>query len=427
MAPRIGVPFDVTLPSGVRVTVCAKSRDQKPPSDLATLIDSSGVECSVDLFALPLADANVVEGILAFLGAIGAPPQKIECRNCREEVEVDARAHVQLAPLLMPQGDPELDPKVDEERTYPLPRPLRIGRSRTVTSFVLGRSTLRDVVRLRQLLGAPGTPLPLEASFVRALRLSFDQVASPTAIARALVRLSDDDFDPTYAAIAEAWDAQHYVPRLLAPVPCPKCGARHDLPVPANRPIELFLPRSEVGDGAFPSLEEFRRMALVLAREVMAAAGFSEGSGVEILVDDGVPPCDDGGEPLLGSYTPAPEGEAEALRPTPAPFEIALYFRTFRAMYEDEPYDVEAEIRETLEHELEHHQNHLAGDDPLDDEERAEIVRERTRLVGKRSTPAELVSSVGFLAGDFGRFLRVTWPLWLIALVVFLVMLGSER
>ncbi len=38
--------------------------------------------------------------------------------------------------------------------------------------------------------------------------------------------------------------------------------------------------------------------------------------------------------------------------------------------HEDGPFDWDAELAETIEHELEHHMAYLVGDDPMDEEER---------------------------------------------------------
>jgi hypothetical protein len=92
-----------------------------------------------------------------------------------------------------------------------------------------------------------------------------------------------------------------------------------------------------------------------------------------------------------------------------------LFYRTFRAEYRADPaFDLEAEIHETIDHEVTHHLHHLSGDDPLDDEERAEIAMEHARLVGRREVARR--AARGF-AGDIAGFLRVSWPLW-IALAV---------
>jgi hypothetical protein len=440
LRPRLGRPFPVTLPSGATTTITAVRREPLP-ADLPEALRTGAVTSTLPLLEAPLSDANVIEAIACALGAIASPPAKLECRNCHAEIELDGAPLLPLTPLLSPQGDPELDPPVDRESEHPLPRAFAVARKGKVQAFRLARRTLKDRVELVRALGPaandPDAPLPVTASVVRALGLSLvredEIIESPTAIARALTNLDDATFDADWSAIARAWDDQHYPPRLLAPVPCPKCGARHDVEVPARRPIAVFAPPREESTGAteapatFPDLDTFRARAQKMAREIIEDAGLSEDAGLEVIVDDDVPPCDDGGEPLLGSYTPEANEGGDVPRPTTSPFVIALYYRTFRSMFDDAPYDVDAEIRETLEHELEHHLGHLAGDDPLDEEERAEIVRERRRVEGARTPAASLVEGAGWLATDLGRFVRATWPLWLLALLALLVMIASTR
>jgi hypothetical protein len=174
----------------------------------------------------------------------------------------------------------------------------------------------------------------------------------------------------------------------------------------------------------------FRARAAAIAREVIEEAGLENEAGLEIRVDEGVPPCDDGGEPLLGAYTPSPEADGDVQRAATSPFVIELFYRTFRGMYDDAPYDVDAEIRETLEHELEHHAGFLAGEDPLDDAEREEIERDRVRTYGPRADArgaSGLARGAGLLAVDFARFLRATWPLWIAVIVLGLVVVLSSR
>jgi hypothetical protein len=129
---------------------------------------------------------------------------------------------------------------------------------------------------------------------------------------------------------------------------------------------------------------------------------------VTFIVADGVPACDDGGVPLLGSYVP-PAGEPSA----PIGLgEITVYYRTFEASARrDRGFDWREELRETVEHEGEHHAAWLRGSDPTDDEERAEIVREEVRWAGRRSA---VRSSVAALGADIRGFIAHTWPLWLI-------------
>lgn len=408
--------------------VSARAVPAPAPRDLAQALERGSVTVSVDPYTLPLADVNVLETIVAALGGLAVSKFPLRCRNCGAEVEVDAVAALPLAPLLLPPGDPELDPPVDQVRWYSFDAAIEVGRKGACERFRLGRRTLKDRVRLAQILGDDhDAPLPLGAPLIRALGLEAlgkgDEVVvtSPIAISRALEALDDEAFASAWDAIMHAFEEQHWPPRLLSPVGCPACGARHDVEV-LQRPLAFAPARAERSPEAFPALEAFTARTDTITREILG--GSVDFPGLVVVVEDGVPPCDDGGEPLLGSYTPD-ESPGEG-RVQGAPFVIALYYRTFRSMWEDEPYDLDAEIRETVEHELEHHQGLLDGDDPLDDEERAAIVTEHNRLHGVRPGQ-ELTASAGWLATDFGQFLRRTWPLWVLVAIVTLLLVAGDR
>jgi len=424
--PRLGHAFDVLLPSGTRATItCAKG---EASASLPQAIESGRIQSSVDLLRASLADAHVIEAILCAIGAIAHEPTETECRNCHEMVKLDGAKALPIDLLLEPPGDAELDATLPADAEHELPRPVPIGRKTTAKTFRLAPRTLEDRVALEKIL-AEVDHLPLHARFVRALGLaSLGEVKSPSAIARALEHLDDATFDSVWNAIALAWDETHYPPRLLAPVSCPKCGARHDVEVPAHRPLPFGrIEEPDRDDPPFPELDNFRSRAAVIAREVIEEIGLSEASGLEVIVDEGVPPCDDGGEPLLGSYTPTPEADGDIRLSSTSPFSIALYYRTFRSMYEEDgAYDVDAEIRETIEHELEHHVGFLRGSDPLDEEEREEIERERRRMTGGRPSD-RLAGDVGSLFADIARFWRSTWPIWILAIAAVIATLLSSR
>jgi hypothetical protein len=412
MAARLGESFEVKLPTGRVVSLLARSSEPRP-RDLLQAIERGVVTIPSDL---ALCDANVVEAILAELGAIEKGRVPLTCRNCGESIELVAE--LPLAPLTSPPGDHELDRpgRWDRPEWHALPRGIAIARRGTADCFQLARRTLSDRARLESMLGDTlnvGAPLIRAVGITALGRGETPITTSPSAIARALDALDDADFDAAWDAISRAYDEQHWPPRLLAAMPCPSCGARHDIEA-VRRPLEWIESREHVETGPFPSFEQFRDRAADIAKEVFSATGLSAITDVEVLVDDEVPPCDDGGEPLLGSYTPAAEGGLHV---------IALYYRTFRSMYADEPYDVDAEIRETIDHELEHHVGHLRGDDPLDHEERAEIVRERARRMGV--LPQATATPASFR--DFLRFVRSTWPIWFAVLLLILILVSSTR
>ena len=99
--------------------------------------------------------------------------------------------------------------------------------------------------------------------------------------------------------------------------------------------------------------------------------------------------------------------------------------RDFQTVTKDErDFDWEDELRETIEHELEHHVYFLQGDDPMDDEERSEIVQEAVRVVGRRESTRRSLQVFG---ASFPDFFRRTWPLWLVAALALAITLAESR
>jgi hypothetical protein len=164
--------------------------------------------------------------------------------------------------------------------------------------------------------------------------------------------------------------------------------------------------------GAFPSFDAFSEEARKTAHEIMGP----HEAEVAFVVEGGVPEIDDGGEPLLGCYVPPREPTA----PRPGPAEITVFYRTFQAIWEEDgPYDWQAELAETVEHELEHHEAHLRGHDPMHEEEQDEIDREARKVLG---TTAIVKDNTRALGKDFLDFLRRTWLIWLILVIVTVLM-----
>jgi hypothetical protein len=105
--------------------------------------------------------------------------------------------------------------------------------------------------------------------------------------------------------------------------------------------------------------------------------------------------------------------------------EIALYYRTFRAIWDEEgPYDWVAELRDTIEHEFEHHVGWRIGHDAMDDDERAEIDDERVRRIGKTATVNQ---GLGQLCADVHDFITRTWPIWAIVALATIAMITCGR
>ncbi|HEY8041207.1 MAG TPA: hypothetical protein VIF15_15480 [Polyangiaceae bacterium] len=352
----------------------------------------------LDLGGLELRDFHALRAIATRLGWLAEEPIEIACRNCGEATTHSPCATLELGPFVDGElDDPDLDRTLDLTSSHAVP-PVPLGGGVSAREAKLRDVTVAEAAPLHRALRR--RRLVVSDRVVRAMGVeSLGPERHPRRIAAALARCSDE----AWSAIGELFLEAHYPPRLSSVVLCPKCGARNDLDAPYEREFEPAARGAQSNDEVFPDFDAFDARAIAIFDR--AAPG---GAAVALIVEEGVPACDDGGEPLLGAYVPpggepgAPVGRAE----------ITVYYRTFRAMWdEDGPYDWEAELEETLEHELEHHTGWRVGHDPMDDEERDEIARERSRLVGRKTAAR---ASVGALAGDLRDFLVRTWPIWLI-------------
>lgn len=354
------------------------------------------------VLALPMRDFHVLRDLLLRVGAIAPEPDEDAlCRNCDAPLAFDPReldpgelerAHASAPP-------PSLGP-------LRLPSPLRLPRGEIARELTMEPVTLGEA---RPLLAALArdeplrvTPKLLAAMGVRAL----GTLDRPVLLARVLSRASDE----VWSAVLDRYLELATPPPLVAPLTCPACGALHEIVVP--HPPELNssdpLP-AHSSETPFPSEEEFESLVERIAPPVYAQRGVRL-DAVPPRIEPGVPATDIAGEPLLGSYEPRQHGDVAGY--TELEFVVTLYYRTFRRIWEEEgPYDVEAEIRETLDHELEHHLHHLAGHDPLDAAERAEARRELRALYGDRRLVRLALREA---MGDLAAFVRATWPFFVL-------------
>ncbi len=435
------------LPSGARVSVRVSTQQRPTPSTLRGAIEalSGGAVDVLDeagavlpAAGLALEDFHVLRALVTRSGLLEERWQPIECANCGHRFQARPCDHVEFGPFLDDElSDPELDEPFDFAATHPLSaeadedeggegdgsdvggegdtggegdgsdvggeddagdeggeatldvrlRPLRVGQVTALYEALEGEGLVftREVV---------------EAMGIEAL----GGESEPGAVAEALEAADDE----TLAELAGLFDEAHYPPRLRAPLRCPRCGALERVDAPALREFPA-LPgrRAGRGEGGFLSAPAFTELARSIGGPLLDRRGVG---GVVLIIEPGPAACDDGGVTLLGSYVPGePEGPGRPARPP----EITLYYRTFRAQHDDEgPYDVGAEITDTLEHELDHHEAFLRGDDPVDEAERSEIAREARREVGETET---LRRASRALRGEVGDFFYRTWPLWLIA------------
>jgi hypothetical protein len=431
------LPKTLTLPSGARVTLEERSlrASALPEASDAPMLFSDALALlrervallsesrELDVFELSLADFHVVRAILTKAALLEEDEVTVSCLNCDAELSTRPCAGLETGPWEDGElNDDELDRLAPFGEALELP-PLELGHVRTVRSITLQPRTVKEALPLWRAGANP--PLVLDEAVVEALGIeALGPIRSPARIAEALHEAGPD----AHALVFEAFLAAHYPLRLACDVICPACQARNTVDAPFVREVDLeALPRGAHAEGAehtptatpLPSFEDFVARAHAMAARHLAAL---PGERVVLLIDDGTPAVDDGGAPLLGSYVPPPP--ADALVPMHPPT-VTIYYRTFLRIEDEEGlFDWEDELRETIEHELEHHVYFLRGDDPMDAEERAEIEHEKIRIVGRREaerrTRRELVQSA---AG----FLLQAWPLLAIVALALALVLAQER
>jgi len=406
----------VHLPSGavVRISEAAARRAAAKPdrSEAAclreleilggpgVLEDEAGV--AVDPLDLPLRDAHTLRALVLRAGILPEPEGDYTCGHCGIAFHVAPSRLFEPGPFFDGElDDPDLDAPFEFAKAHSVggsrvgSRPVRLAERTARQSLPLWRAAAADELRL--------SPAVVVAMGVAALGRERRASAIADALASAPERV--------WREIVELYHAAYFPARLVGVQRCAECKARNDLDVPLERGLPRAAPpparASARRRAAFPDLDAFEARVRRFASEVYRARGVRN---IDLFIDAGVPACDDGGEPLLGCYTPGGTDAEIGIAQSP---EVRIFYRTFQSEFERDPdFDVDAEIRETLDHELTHHLHHLAGSDPLDDDERAEIDREEARLVGQREAARR--AARGFV-GDLSAFARATWPVWLVA------------
>ena len=420
------LPRTLTLPSGARVTLRRSSagRSSAPVtavrapagaplfSEVLGLFDGEVTllrgKTEIDVRDLPLADFHVVRAVLTKAGLVHEDEVELECRNCGETLTAHPCRDLETGPWEDGElGDPELD--VTAELGVPLETaPIPLGRVRHASTITLAPRTVREALPFWA--AAARDPFDIDEDVVRAMGITaLGSVDDDKRIAQALADCDAAAFD----SVAETFLAAHYPLRLACDVFCPKCKARNTIDAPAARELELGAgdherDRAQPGGPEdehtpLPALEDFVELAHRIADPLIADI---PGEKVELIVESGTPAVDDGGEPLLGSYVPPPPADAPV--PTRPPT-VTVYYRTFEKIEREEgPFDWEDELRETIEHELEHHIFYLRGEDPMDEEEHAEIDREVVRVLGRGEATRRTLAVFGHSIPDF---VRRAWPL----------------
>jgi hypothetical protein len=412
-------PKRVHLPSGLAVALEAKEalsprgRVRGAPlfSELVELVSSGDVTLGtgqepVDVLSLELRDFHALRAVATRLGWLAEEAVEIGCRNCGEVFAHPPCATLQLGPFVDGElDDPELDATLDLAAAHPIPT-VRLRGGGAAQEVKLRAVTAREAAPLHRALRR--RRLVITDRVVRALGIeALGPLRAPRAIAEVLSTCPDD----AWSAIGDLFLEAHYPPRLSSVALCPKCGARNDVDAPYERELEPSRPTPPAPQSnaeVFPDLATFS----AFARDAFDRLAGDFTREVRLAIDSRVPACDDGGEPLMGAYVP-PGGDVSARVGTG---EITLYYRTFRAMWDEEGlYDWRSEVDETIEHELDHHDGWRVGHDPMDDEERDEIAREHARLVGRKTAAR---ASVGALGVDIAGFMARTWLIWLIVVGV---------
>ena len=358
----------------------------------------------VDVMGLSLRDAHTLRALVGYAGLVPEEAVEAPCENCGKPFHVKPSSLLEVGPFVDRElGDPELDAPFQHDKQHPIPR-LLAGKERARTVRISPR-VVREVLPLWRIETADVfrfTPAIVTAMGITAL----GRERRASVIAEALMHAPPDAF----GAIADLVYQAHYSPRLVGTYRCTECGARNDLDVLPVREIPFETRKSRRDKRRrFPDIDTFEKMVRDAGKRIYRERGVRN---IDLVVDDGVAECDDGGEPLLGCYTPGSGEDDGGLLKSP---EIRVFYRTFGAAHRDEPsFDVRAEIDETIDHEVTHHLHFLSGDDPLDDEEREAIADENMRRVGKRETARRASQLV---MDDIGGFFRTAWPLLLVAFV----------
>lgn len=401
------------LPSGrqVRLVAARKTSILAGSAALLKAFDSGEIslldaeDAPLPVEGLTVEDFQILRARLTSLGVLEEPEIQRPCSNCGHALVARPCALLEWGAFLDGDlDDPELDAPFPFGKTLPLAPDAGENEALKVvlraTTVGESRSILETPERLR--------PTAAQVKSLGIVRLGDETHAG--RIARQLQRCEQEEWDALIDHLDRAW----YGPRLEAWLRCPSCEARHGIWAPAVREFPE-IPREErlEAAGDFPAFEAFSARVEALAKPIFARSG---GRGVGLYVEGGPAACDEGGVALLGSYEPGiPEDHGVVARPP----EVTLFYRTFRAMHEEDgPYDLDDEICETLEHELEHHRAFLGGYDPQDEEEREDIARELRGHLG--GTEVLRRSAASARRGIWDFFYR-TWPLWLIGLGVVLL------
>ena len=415
------LPRTFTLPSGARVRIHPEPALREAEGLFADAVTSATLTtpegAAVDVLDLAIEDFHVVRAILTKAGYLVENEVDLDCHNCGAAIEgVRPCAGLETGPFEDGElDDPELDQLLEPGVPHAI-APIALGRARVARSVTLAARTVRESLPLHRALERD--PFVVDADVVAAMGIvALGRLEDAARIASVLDACDDAGF----GRITDVFLQARYPLRLACDVFCPTCKARNTVDAPALREFEpgSEAPRSSTGVPLAP-LDTFVDRAHAIFEPLVVALA---GERPELVVENGTPAVDDGGEPLFGSYEPPPPADAPV--PTRPP-RITVYYRTFEAIEREEgSFDWDEELRETLEHELEHHGFWLhGGTDPMDDDERAEIAREVVRVVGREETARRTFAAFRL---SLVEFVVRAWPLILIAVAVLVLTLAEGR
>ncbi len=413
--------YRAMLPSGRRVRMRRPRAPVRPAeghlyAEALAAIESGAFEvrgpsgAPIDARSLVLSDFHFLRFHYERLGrGRHRSEHEYHCHNCEAPFEGDPYRLVPETHFLRRSAPDE--PAPDRLR---LPRPLRIDGAK-VRELRIAPVTVAQALPLWRVL-ARDAPIQVTPEIVAALGIV---AADPAAVGRGLDTAADEVWD----CLGYAFNEINYPADFFAPYFCRECGARNDVEVPPDRefaPEEDWsrhlgpAPEAAAKAAPFPKAAAFEDRVRAIGERVYRDKGVRN---IALVVETGPPVCDSGGEPLLGSYRPL--GATEGPVPQGPEFEIALYFESFRRMYdEDGPYDVDAEIEETIAHEVDHHLSYLAGKDEEDEEEVGEIARETAATWGRKELARGFFAALG---AEAWRLLVFALPVLALAAVVALV------
>ena len=321
---------------------------------------------------------------------------------------------------LGPYRDGELDdPELDAAFDFEVVRPLPVSEIARVHFNPL---SVGDAEPLHVALAKPGA-LTLTGKLIKAMGVAeVDGGDRPSRIGRRLMQRFRRSFRRARqsvrgGALSAAADDASSVPR---------CGASAWVDTPALREFTLdpaaggaVEVRRETPDGERPcmNLAEFEELVGERAERAYSELGVTRSTWWSSTGPPSATTVVSRCSAAIGRQTPM--GCRPSRRRSASFTEPSSTSGPTRA-----DFDVGAEVETTIRHELEHHLAHLAGTDPVDDQERAEIEAEVARRVGRSETKRRALRAA---RSDLRGFFASTWAIWALLLLATVFVFFVQR